>query len=266
LDFWGKLPLFKRFIKRLIDSQRLSRILAADVRIFETEDLAVRAVEQHNLARETVAFSRSAVSSLVTEESTHLPTRDKCLDMPAGFKVLLLSGYHPNKNIEFLVDAAKALKESGVLDARFILTLPIGHPGTQAVLQKARDAGVMDMIYNFGPVPHEGCCELYRYCDAAVLPSTLESFSNMIAESWAMSTPLLISDLSWCRSLCGEGAIYYKFLNACSLADCIKELKENAVIQEKVVAQGKIELAKYPTSKERFIEYKHIIEKAVASK
>ena len=207
LDFWGKLPIFKKLLKKIIDSQRLKRILSADVRIFETEDLAQRAIGQYGLDPDTVTFVRAAVSSLVSEEMVHESTAEKCENLPAGYKILLLSGYHPNKNIEFLVDVAEVLKEQKVDNIRFVLTLPEDIPSTRNLLHRAGQLGVASYIYNFGPVPQEGCCELYRSCDAAVLPSTLESFSNMIAESWAMKRPLMISDLSWCRSLCGDGAL-----------------------------------------------------------
>lgn len=260
LDFWGSLPPLKRLVKKCIDRLRLKRILAADVRIFETKDLADRAINQYGLSKSSVFYVRAAVSSLVTESSFHVETQLRCESLPRGYKILLLSGYHPNKNIEFLVDTAADLKRRGIKDVSFILTLPESDPGTQTVIEKINSLGVTDYIYNFGPVPQAGCCELYRYCNAAILPSTLESFSNMIAESWAMKKLLYISDLSWGRSLCGSGAVYYDFLNSESLINQIVRYKEDNVLAEEVIEAGSKELSGYPSSKERFLSYLSIIE------
>ncbi len=263
LNFWGALPLRKRVIKKLIDSQRLSRILKADVRVFETQDLAERAKEQYQLPSQGVTYVRAAASSLVTPDSRHEQTKLKCEQLPNRFKVLLLSGYHPNKNIEFLVDTATELKKKQIDDICFVLTLPEHQTEVIALMQKVETLGLQAYIYNFGTVPQEGCCELYRACDAAILPSTLESFSNMIAESWAMSKPLFMSDLSWCRSLCNEGALYYQFLDSNSLIEKIQVLKAELELQQALIEKGLVELQKYPTARQRFESYLSIIEAAV---
>ncbi|MFT5548674.1 MAG: glycosyltransferase involved in cell wall biosynthesis [Candidatus Azotimanducaceae bacterium] len=263
LDFWEGLPWFSRLYKKFIDKLRLSRILAADVRIFETKDLADRAREQHDLDAGGVCYVRATVSSLVTERSTHDETRKRCEDLPVGYKILLLSGYHPNKNIEFLVNTVSTMKRKGILGIKFVLTLPEANAGTQEILRKVQDLGVAAYIYNMGPIPQAGCCEVYRHCDAAILPSTLESFSNMIAESWEMKKPLFISDLSWGRSLCGAGAIYYKFLDSNSLIEKIVALKADEKLQENVINEGRKRLGEYPSPQERFLSYLSIIEASV---
>jgi glycosyltransferase involved in cell wall biosynthesis len=260
LDFWGNLSVPRRALKKMIDKLRLKRILAADVRIFETEDLANRATHQHKLDPKTVTFVRPAVSSLVDENASHEETAERCKSLPDGYKVLLLSGYHPNKNIELLVDTARSLQKMGCDNVKFVLTLPADNPGTLRIIAKAKELGVSSYIYNFGPVHQQGCCELYRACNAAVLPSTLESFSNMIAESWSMKVPLLISNLSWCRSLCGQGALYFDFLNCESLANQLVALRADENLQQSVSFQGQLQLQKYPSSKERFMSYLAIIE------
>jgi len=258
LDFWGKLPWAKRLIKRVIDGQRLRRVLQADVRIFETKDLADRAVDQYGLDEQEVKFVRAAASSLVAKDAYHAETMERCKRIPAGINILLLAGYHPNKNIEFLVDAAQVLRERKMKGVRFVLTIPANRVEARRLLDRVEQLGLGDFIFNFGPVAQQGCVELYRACDFTVLPSTLESFSNMIAESWAMEKPLLISDLSWCRSLCSDAAIYYDYLNPCSLVDKIQLLIDSD--QASIVAAGTAQLASYPTSEQRFKNYLDIIE------
>ncbi|MEE8059760.1 MAG: glycosyltransferase [Pseudomonadales bacterium] len=263
LDFWGSLPWHKRLLKKIIDWQRLNRLLRSDVCIFETEDLAKRAAKQYNLSSDRITFVRAAVSSFVTKESRHEETRKRCEDLPEGKKVLLLSGYHPNKNIELLVKAAGLLKQKGRTDIKFVLTLPKEKKEVQNLFQYIAEEGLQSWIYNFGPVPQEGCCELYRACDYSILPSTLESFSNMIAETWAMEKPLLISDLSWCQSLCDEGAIYFDFFNQVSIVEKIEALVDGSIDIMAIVAAGTQQLATYPSPEERFKGYLSIIENHV---
>ncbi len=267
LNFWGKLPFHQRIIKYIIDHIRLKRILSVDIRIFETEDLANRAKEQYNLASSSVYYVRSAPSSLVSKSSIHDKTAKRCKNLPAGYKILLISSYHPNKNIEFLVEtAAKLESRDHDDDTLFILTLPKNDPKTNKIMQLAKQLGVEHRIYNFGSVPQEGCSELYKVCNATILPSTLESFSNMIAESWIMKKPLLISNLSWSKTLCGNGAIYYGFLDSSSLIDSVITLKNDAKLESEIIHNGLMELDKYPTSKERFLSYLQIINQSTTVK
>lgn len=263
IDFWRALPRHRRLIKKIIDWQRLQRLRTADVRIFETADLARRATIQNHFLPSTVHVVPPACSSFVDASRFHPETAERCADLPAGFRVLLIAGYHPNKNIDLLVDTAVLLRRSGLSHVRFILTLPTADPGAQALFAYAAQAGVSDQIINFGPVPQQGCCELYRVCDAAVLPSTLESFSNMIAESWAMQKPLLISDMDWARSLCGRGALYFAHRNPESLCDMIRKLVSGEVDVANLLHHGLQQLQQYPSARQRFERYLDVIERSV---
>jgi glycosyltransferase involved in cell wall biosynthesis len=262
LDFWGALPCRKKWVKLFIDRHRLKRVLAVDEVIFETEDLKNRAISQYQLKAESVHCVKAAVSSLVGESSSHEDTRILCESIPEGFRVVLLSGYHPNKNIELLVRAAAELKKQSIDDVVFVTTLPLGHPGTEAIAALSRQLGVEKQMFNLGPIPQAGCVELYRVANAAILPSKLESFSNMIAESWATNVPLLISDLSWARSLCGDGAIYFDYNSELDLASKIIAIKESPNLVEDTLSAGSDALRTYPSSRMRFEGYLEIISDA----
>jgi glycosyltransferase involved in cell wall biosynthesis len=266
IDFWRALPLYRRVLKTLIDRQRLRRLRKADIKIFETTDLAQRAMQQNGFLPETVHVVPPACSSLVSAEGFDTATAERCRGLPDGFRILLIAGYHPNKNFDILVDTAVLLRRSGLQMVRFVLTLPATDPGAQAIFARADKLGVADQIVNFGPVPPQGCCELYRGCDAAVLPSTLESFSNMIAESWAMQKPLLISDLDWARSLCGDGAIYFAHRNPQSLCEAIQLLVNGGVDVTRLMQSGLKQLQQYPSARQRFERYMDVIERSVVSK
>ena len=138
--------------------------------------------------------------------------------------------------------------------------LPPSKEETKHLLARAHEQGVAEYIYNFGPVPHEGCAEIYRECDAVILPSSLESFSNTIAEAWAMQKPLVISDLDWARSCCGEGAVYIRYRDSDDIARKLIMLKESPEYAKAIIEAGRRMQSTYPTSRERFAQYLELIE------
>jgi len=260
IDFWGKLPVYKQIVKKVIDFFRKKRILNADLIIFETEDLAHRASIQNNLPDSRVSFVRPAASSLIDSSISHSETKLKCDKLPDGFKVLLLAGYHPNKNIELLPKILSVIqKKYDNSNVKFIITLPDGVYQQSEVLNIARETHTESSVYNFGPVPYEGCPDIYNAVDAVILPAQLESFSNNIAESWAMKKPFLISDLDWSRSICGSGAVYFKYDDPYDAAEKIISIIDNEGFRKKIINEGVKMLETYPTSKERFLNYLNLI-------
>jgi glycosyltransferase involved in cell wall biosynthesis len=264
INFWKDVPIQKRWIKRLIDHFRKSRLAKNDISVFETEELASRAKQIMQSGKKTICIKPSC-SNLVTIGSYHTPTREQCKSIPAGFKITLISGYHPNKNIEFLGRVAIELKKMNALDICFVLTLPTTNPNVSRFLSSICAQGLSKYFHNLGPIPQAGCAEVYRACNAAVLPSNLESFSNMIAESWAMNRPLFISEQSWATSICHDAALYYKHLDAKDLAEKILSLKNGETDYQLYIEKGMNQLAKYPDSRERFEQYLELIETAATN-
>lgn len=264
IDFWNALPFHKRFIKKSIDIYRKNKLRQADKVIFETEDLAVRSVEQGFLDVTRVSYVLPAASSLVSLESNHPETLNKLIGMRSGFNFCLISGYHPNKNIELLIDAIPLLNlKLGHDNFNLLLTLPEDNPSVKSLFQKAECYGVRKQIHNIGPIPQQGCCEVYKASDAAILPSILESFSNNIAEAWAMKVPLLISDMSWSRSLCNDSAHYFDCYDSNDVASKMYDVILSDSLCESLVDNGRARIQDYPTSQQRFQQYLTIIEDAV---
>ncbi len=261
IDFWGRLPFLKRAARICVDVMRMSRLRRAHHVIFETEDLARRAVSLTGLKSERVSWVKPSISSLVALDKVHAPTRELFEELPPGFKVLLLSTYNPNKNIELLPHIANALNERDPYnDVLFVITLPPRSENLERIMRAARELGVEKRIVNVGPIQHEGCSEAYRACDLVILPSQLESFSNTIAEAWMMQRPLLISDIDWARSLCGTGAAYFQYRNPQSAAEQILRLRKNNACYRNLVSEGERMLRTYPAPVDRFKQYLAIIE------
>lgn len=265
IDFWKGFPPLRRAERHVVDVLRRRRLYLADLVIFETEDLAERAIRILQLPPARVAVAKPAASVLVSPRRNHDETRRRCADMPRGFRVVLLSVYNPNKNMEVLPRVARILKDHHAIDdVVFVLTLPKGSAPAKSLAALADELGVGERIYNFGPVPHEGCAELYRVCDAVILPSQLESFSNTIGEAWVMRKPLLITDMDWARSICDDAALYFKYSDPADIARQIVRLRSADTAAQALTRAGESRLETFPTSERRFQRYLELIEATTA--
>jgi len=259
IDFWGELPFLSRIKRKIIDYFRIKRMVAADYIIYETKDLADRAVKLFSLPAARVFSVRPTASSLINLNSGE----GEFSAIPQGFRILLLSHYRIHKNFEILPKVVEILKRKFQIDdVIFILTLKDDEKSLN-IIEKAKALNVSENICNIGPVNYDACGSLYNACDAVILPSLLESFSNTIAEAWVMKKPLIISDFDWSRSMCGDAAIYITYDDAEDTALKIANLISNRAKIETVVEMGTRILNQYSDSKSRFLSYKKIIEKAV---
>lgn len=261
ISLWKGEPFFRRLRLHLHIDYIARQLKRAQKIIFETHVMAERTCRNLNLDSRKISVVLPACSSLVQPGQHHAETALRCQNIPSGFKVVFLSNYYPHKNFFLLPRIAEALRDNyQIQDVIFVLTLPEGHRATSALLRDAKVRGVESMIFNLGPIPQEGCAELYSVADAVILPSRLESFSNTIAEAWAMEKPLLISDLDWARESCGDGALYFDCDNPGDAAAKIYALKEHPQMASKLVEAGKIRRDSYPSSEQRFLEYLRIIQ------
>ncbi len=260
VDFWARLPFFKRAVKRIIDRYRMHRVKQADVVVLETPELGRRA-RRHLGASYDIRVVLPAPSAMVQRNRKGVASKRGFIGEDRRFKILMLSGYHPNKNIELLPRIAecflKAGEESEVL---FVLTLPARLGGAKDVMSDVIRRGVSDMFVNVGPVAPQDCESLYKECNAVILPSRLESFSNNIVEAWYLCRPLLISDLDWARDICGEGASYFHFDDASDAYLKLKQLISDDDYRSDLIRRGTRRLRQYPTSEERFRQYVNILE------
>ena len=261
VDFWGNWPLFHRGIYRLRDAFRLRRTLQADALVFETEILAERAKALFAWPGDRVAVIKPSPSPFVQPSKSHKEVAEKCSKLPHGFRVLLLSGWHPNKGLGMLPRIAAAVQaESGEKDYHFVTTLSEAHPASRKIREEAKALGVARNISFFDSVEVSGCVELYRNSDAVLLLSVLESFSNNIVEAWVMRRPLVITDAEWSRHTCGGGAEYVDRSDPRAIAVALVRLRRDHEYRRRLVESGTEMLRQYPDPQQKFKEYVRFLE------
>lgn len=162
-----------------------------------------------------------------------------------SFKLLTLSAFYPNKNLEIINDVLEFIPQE--LDLKFYLTLP-----NDVFIQKFIKS---DKIINLGVQHINDCPQLLYSCDAMFLPTLLETFSSSYLEAMVMNKPILTSNYSFARSICGDAAEYFNPLCAEDIAKKIINLVGNVKRINELADLGRKKLIDFPSSKQRANQY-----------
>lgn len=108
-----------------------------------------------------------------------------------------------------------------------------------------------DYVVNLGPVDIIDCPYLYSRVDCLFLPTLLECFSASYVEAMKMNIPILTSDLSFARGVCGDAAEYFDPLDAEDITNKIIDLLNNNERAQELTRNGNQKLGQFLSSKER---------------
>lgn len=159
------------------------------------------------------------------------------------FKLLTLSNYRPNKNLECIQKVIEELHKKNIDDVQFVLT--INNSIFQEKFSKYKE------IINLGPQNAENCPSLYEKCNDMFLPTFLECFSASYPEAMIMERPILTSDLEFARDICKDAALFFNPNNPSDIAERIIELKISTELYKNLIKKGLKRLKDFPTPKEK---------------
>jgi len=167
--------------------------------------------------------------------------------------VLCLSAYYPHKNLQILPNIALEMQRfAPALDFEIVTTIPHSHPTLPAFFEQARRLGVSHRLRNIGLVSVAEVPELYANSHVSFLPSVLETFSAVYAESLTAGVPLVITDTAFAREICGDAATYFRPLDARDGARAILELVNSPALVDQLTLRGKDVAMGLPSSQERW--------------
>jgi glycosyltransferase involved in cell wall biosynthesis len=161
-----------------------------------------------------------------------------------NFKLLFISGYYVHKNHKFIVEVDSKLKEKNYT-VDFIVTLE------DKDFKQINPSGIKNIINVGQLLPHQ-CPLYYRLSDAVFMPSLIETFTAVYPEAMISERPIITSNLSFAKNLCGPAALFYNYDSASSAADCIIQLINDKNLYNSLVEQGKSQVKLFDTPKERF--------------
>ena len=169
----------------------------------------------------------------------------------------MISTYRPSKNFEIINDVIPHL-ENDKFDYEFHITI---HNDDFNNLFRGKER----WIKNHGHTDVDDCPKLYNLCDAMFLPSHLECFSASYPEAMKMKKPILTSDLSFARAVCGNAALYFNNTDPKDIATKIKMLFNDRSLFDLLIKNGSKKLNSYLTSTQQALKYLDIC-KSIAEK
>lgn len=245
IKFWEG-NLLKVTIRKLIDKYRIYGIKKATALIFENEEMEDRSHSLFHIHRNRTIYIPPSFSPNFEQEELNIPELDNY-----SIKLLMLCGWHLNKNIMKVPEIAYNLKKRKN-NFQFIITAPRDNSKLhKEFLSLINRYEVNDMIFIIGPVKKQQLKSLYDQVDFVLLMSKLESFSNNIIEAWYFKKPLIISDEEWAHSICKNAAYFINRESPQEIAASIQDLQSNLIKQNELIKEGQKQIKNYPSVTEK---------------
>ena len=231
----------------------------ADAWVVQTDDVNQRLrqwISSDQVYTVTNTVGRAFLPFNGTEESGLQQTKQGS----QFFKLLVLSSYYVHKNLEIINDIIGLMRERGIDDIRFAMTLP-AEDFERAILPENRA-----WIDNVGPQTPDDCPALYQRSDALFLPTLLECFSANYVEAMAMKRPIITTNLGFARTICANAALYFEPKNARDALKKILELRAEESLYRDLVAAGQTELPRFGTPRQRAEAYLSLCQDLIGTK
>jgi len=156
-----------------------------------------------------------------------------------GITMLTVTGNYEHKNIPIMVPICDYfIKNYPNFKFRFALTLSREQCDFIPVY--------LDNYFMFlGKVDIEECPNLYKQADIMFMPSLLECFSATYPEAMRMQIPIVTTDLTFARGLCGRAACYYDACSPIAAAEAIYNVANDKKYRGQLVQYGNDQLKEY---------------------
>ncbi len=217
IDFWKEFKGVNKLKKHLIDRYRIWGLKRAKAIIFENHEMEERGKKLFQL-KHTCYIPPSFSQPEESEDFSQLTQN------PEEHRGLFLCGWQRNKNFMLIPEIAQKFKEKGV-NFKFVISTSTDDSVEYLEFKKLVDQfGVANYIQLVGSVPKSQLPSLFSKIDFVFLLSKLESFSNNIIEAYYYKKPLVISDLDWAKSICGDAAMYVDINNISDISNKVLTL------------------------------------------
>ena len=128
--------------------------------------------------------------------------------------LLFAGGISPHKNLETLLDAFAAVRQSEAEPPRLVAVGDLESDSflsaAAAVKERVADLGLEGHVVFPGYVADETLASLYSAATAVVIPSLAEGFGLPAVEAAACGAPTVLSDLPAHRETLGDAALYFR--------------------------------------------------------
>lgn len=168
-----------------------------------------------------------------------LPRREWRQD--GSLRILMVTAYYAHKQPGIISEAVRRLNEDGIT-AHLTLTTDIEQieyaPGGSKdafLLRQGLDRGEVTLL---GHVDYANLPALYAKNDLFVTPSMSETFGHPLIEAMATATPVIASDISVHREVCGRSAVFFPGLSVDALVDAVKMLDRDPQCRRRMLDEA----------------------------
>lgn len=138
-----------------------------------------------------------------------------------------------HKNMDIIPYVLVALREQGVENVRFHVTIPPGEVWNK-MRRRLIDIGMKDRVVTHGRCSQGELSELYRHCQLCFLPTLLEVFSASPLEAMFFNLPIVATNFNFNREVMDDACLYYEPRNANDAARKIKEYVDSPALQQEM--------------------------------
>jgi glycosyltransferase involved in cell wall biosynthesis len=220
-------------------------LLTTDVVIVQTHFMKQAFLKKYGYLKRRVHVLPNPLSNLM-EDGRAEPDNVGC----RANNVLYVSRYAPHKQHMFLLRMADAyqneFRRKGV---QFWITVDPSKSlgGANDFLHEIGKRRLDDIIQNLGEVPNEQLSRYYRSAACLFFPSVSETFGNPLVEAMAFALPIIVPDLDYAKSICGEAGLYYKSDNTAEAYEKIMAILEDRKLREIYSHRSRLRLQHIPT-------------------
>ena len=161
------------------------------------------------------------------------------------FYFLVLTRYLPHRNPAILIPLCKYYGEKiHKSKIKFIITVDkADHPHAVKFLNSISENRLGDIIINVGVLSRHDVLRYYSHSHVLWLPTMMETLCLPYLEAMAVGVPILAPDIDFARYVCGKAALFYDPWDMESIFENLMLIREDDSLRQKLVEQGKIEIA-----------------------
>lgn len=185
----------------------------------------------------------------VENQFTQFASFDELEKTLRSFKVpsqyfLYVGSLKPHKNVMFLVDLFRGMKESGKIKSDLVV---VGRKDSRYApehesLRNLRSGGG---IHYIPEIPHQNLAHLYQGALALVHPSFYEGFGLTLLEAMASGTPVISSNAASLPEVAGDAAILFDPRNQGELFTALQQIEKDESLRRILRERGFSQLKKF---------------------
>lgn len=194
--------------------------------VFCCSGLAKKTMMEHGVPAKKIVINHPGVNLAAFRPSFGHRRRDRL------FRFIMVGGITPIKGVHYLLDAFEKLTSRVEL---WLVGSLFSDPAMRRRLQRSVER--TGRIRVWGSVPEVRLVDLYRQCDAFVLPSLADGWGMVVNQAMACGLPVIVSDMTGAKEIVEEDVTGYVVpsRNVAALAASMEKLAED---RERALAMG----------------------------